>query len=501
MKKRSQQISRFLVPFSFSSDRYFQLTETISKQQERIWKIGSPDTAKQTDANTSSPLWHQKILSSRDNEFFPFIKDSLNPQCAYHIGSLWELRTRNDQRLQGQLFYTTLPEKGEASAHILCRFSNAGLAIFRTGIGLAWFELSYELWPQFPQKAGAGAPSPRQVAEVNNYCKDLCHRNSVSGRNPLRFYPWGLSDEKDNSTEPRPAQDFSIFSWLWDFSLSELAPISFFSPRKQPGKQIFASTQEPQEGPDKAHIFTALHLRQSPEKAELHQLLYWLRRGYRPSYLPSLENLGSRETTQIFENLICGVCLEGCAFLAHDTQREDTNRVFADHFISHMIQSYFILYLISLHQYYVLLDLSARMAQLPDRASRFDLPTFQRLVSLREELGLAYTKAFFPQVSYVGHQNQVYTLFRESLSISELQEELSIKADTLTELTQAYRERQQERRGRIIAVCGGVFAVIETLATTLGMYDMLVPMERWIFSLLAMSLACAVGILLARFWK
>lgn len=501
MKKRSQQISRFLVPFSFSSDRYPQLTETISKQQERGRKGENPDTAKQADANTSSPLWQQKIISSRDNEFFPFFKDSLNPHCTYHIGALWELRTKNDTRLKGQLFYTALPEKGEAPAHILCQFSNAGLAIFRTGIGLAWFELSYELWPQFPQKEGAVAPSPRQVAEVNNYCKDLCHRSRVSGRNPLCFYPQGLRAGKNDPVEPRPAQDFSIFSWLWDLSLSELAPISFFSPRKQPDKQVPVSTQEPQEGPDKAHIFTALHLHQAPEKAELHQLLYWLRRGYRPSYLPSQEALESGETTQVFENLTCGICLEGCAFLAHDTQREDTNLVFADHFISHMVQSYFILYLISLHQYYILLDLSARMARLPDRADRFDSPTFQRLISLREELGLAYTKAFFPQVSYVGHQNQVYALFRENLRISQLQEELSTKAATLTELTQAYRERQKEQRGRIIAVCGGVFAVIETLATTLGMYDMLVPRERWLFSLLAMSLACLVGVLLARFWK
>lgn len=491
MGGQKRQMSRFVIPFSFPLECYDRLSDGVEKQRESTRK------------GQGAPLWKRQQFHDNENEFFPFFKDSLNLQDAHSIGALWELVGKNDERLRGKLFYH-LKGGTEQEGWVRCDISGAGLALFKTGVGLAWFELSLALWSKFPSDQDAEDLTPRQVIEVNNYCKDICHRNLSSGRKPFRFFP----DKAYLGEEPPagipPYREFSMFPWLWQFFFAPMVgmisgDIRFFSRRRQKS----GDGQTPETGPDKAHIYTALYLAKPLAPEEEKHALYWLRRGYQESYLPSDRDLEG-ERLQVFENFTCAACFEGCAFLAYETGKVGTDRVFGEHLMTSMLRAYFVLYLMSLHQYYTILKLSAELAQLPGQAEAFGPREFQQLLCLREELGLAYTKAFFPQASYVGHQNTVYEHFKQGLQIDRLQAELSQKANVLTELIQDYRARRQERYGRTLTVIGGIFVVIQTLNNVLGIYDMApVPaaLGRWGFGALAMGAACLLGVILAKPWK
>ncbi len=484
-----KQKSRFVIPFSFAAERYGELRARVESCQKQV-------------RSGSVPFWRPWRLREGENELFPFLRSSLDADTPQGIGALW--RPNPQWQPHGALFYRVPPKGQERPDYVHCDLTVGGLALFKTGVGLAWFELSMSAWPDFPTGRNACMPSVSQVIEINNYCKDICHRNLSPRQERFLFYPRRVYAEADRSpTEPDEAFPFSLFRWLWETFFRPLGQVDFFSPQHRRRKQ--GETEPlPEVGPNKAHLFTSLYLGQPQPPHEALENLYWLRKGYRPTYLPSAPSLDpdSREVLQLFENLTCGVCFEGCAFVGHHTGLIKTDAVFQDHW-EHMTETYFLLYLISLQQHYTLLGLSAQMAQLPSGLDRFDAREYRHLLRIQEELGLAYTKAFFPRASYIGHQDMVYDRFREILCIDRLQEDLLQKTSVLSQLIRSYQERKKELFAHTLTVTGGIFVVLQTLNTVLGIYDMeprLALLGRWGFSGLVLLLSLLLGGLLTVLW-
>lgn len=509
------QISKFVIPFSFVPKRYEELYASIQAHQVKV-------------RSGKVPAWEVRHLRTGENEFFPFFKDSLDADNPQGVGTLWQ--PGSQWQFKGHLFYRSPGKEESTREYINCGLRLGGLALFKTGIGFVWFDITMTYWPNFPNKKDTQKPSMSQIIDINNFCKDICHRNLSQNQERFLFYPgrvYGEGDQPPAGAEPW--QRFSIFQWLRENVFDALKDIEFFAPTYaggeiSPVQGSSAQTREGQErykdedrdrnekdsarsrliGPNKAHVFTYIHMNPPETSLEELQSLYWLRKGYRPSYLPSEQMLSfeSREILQLFQNMTCGICYEGCAFFSYHTGQKQTDNVSESEFKRRM-DNYFLLYLISLHQRYTLLYLSAQMARLPSSLDRFGGFEYQRLMGIQEDLGLAYTKAFFPQVSYVDHHNVLYSRFREILSIDRLQEDLSRRTAVLSDLIQNYRNRKIDRFGHILTVTGGIFALLQTISTLLGVYDMeprLASLGRWGFAGLTLLVSLLLGITLTALW-
>lgn len=479
-EKRELRASRFVIPFGFDPKDYEALDQAIAEAK----------------GPQGGLRFRTRRLHQRENQFFPFFSDGLDPDAPQGVGKLWELDLQPNQIAKGRIFYRKPKEKKE---YVHCKFEQGGLGLFKTGVGLAWFQLEPEWWPDFPERKGAGPATVEQMIEVNNYVKDICHRtlssNPTKGGQASRLicFPQRPYDEAQGPGEGPEAEELFLFDWVWELLLAPMPEelFYFFAPRRQEGYV--------RPGPDKAHIFSAITRDAPPE--EDHRLLYWLRKGYKPSYRPAEQDLDpqSSEVLRTFDNVTWTACFEGCAVAFYRTGAQMTDQVFQDHG-AHIWASHFILYLMALLQYYTLQRLSAAMALLPCHVQQYNEAERSKLIRLQEELGEAYAKIFYPRVSYIGHQNRVYDLFCQALDIRLLQEELTRKAQAAREVLESYRERRWDRWVHAISITGGVFVVLQTLGTLLGIYDMepaLAGIGRWAFSVVVMLVSLMIGWLVA----
>lgn len=474
-------VSRFAVPFGYDAERYDEWNQAL----------------RQAQTPKGQPKFVPRKLQEREHQFFPFFSDGIEPDNHGGIGTLWKLALQKEQIMGGRIFYRKSTQK---SPYIRCIISAGGVAMFKTGVGIAWFQMELEHWPNFPSEAQKRPATVAEMVDVNNYCKDICHRTlrptkevrNKAGR-LVRFRGRPYDENQEPETDAA-AEEFFLFDWLWELLFSPLpeGAIHFFSPRMQEGAI--------RKGPDKAHIFSAI-TRDMPngpeEEAENWRQLYWLRKGYRPSYRPAPKDLDphSPEVLQTFENVVWTACFEGCAMAVYHTGFAETDKVFDDHH-AHTVDCHFILYLTALAQYYTLQVLSARMAQMPCHVDQFSDAEQGKLVKIQEELGEAYSKIFYPRVSYIGHQNLVYDLFRQALDIRLLQEELTQKTKATLDILSSYRARKRDRLAQIISIISGVFVVIQVAGTILSIHQMepaLAGMNRWGFVGTCMLVALAVG--------
>lgn len=470
-----QKLSRFLIPFYFESAQYHDYSRRLAACTEQ--------TKKQTD----TPLWQPWHISNREHQFLSTVLDSLDGTRPNHLGVIWELTSDNDRRMKSRILLE-MPD----GKTVVCRFQKDGMgvALFKTGVGFAWFEVVPQgppaLWKEDPRISWQEEPlDPHQIIELNCYFRDICHRGGAGARHGVYENQAKMPDEPTST----------LFQWLDDFFFQALPGIHFFS-----GIQTRTRDGACTVGPDKAHVFAALRLAQQPEPAEADRLLYWLKKGYRPSYRPP-DKLSDTEI-QPFENVRWDASLEGCASLIWRTGRPDTDVVFCGTAEGELgmwgktVEAGFLLYLLALMQHYTLLRLSGELTALPDGLEAYTPKEYRRLQALREELALAYVRAFFPQVSAVEHHNAIYALAQEGLQNRLLREALSAQTQQLDELAQACAQRKRARNASYITVVSGIFVVLQTLNNVLGIYDMeprLAVLGRWGFALMVFAAAVALG--------
>ena len=360
-------------------------------------------------------------------------------------------------------------------------------------------ELSREEWEKREDE---------QLVEVINHWKDICHLASEqneedASKSLLRSYQPDynvfLPVEQDGSNA------FHIYEWIYQSLLLDLSGIEkftlrFFNPRytyqteglrKSPDKaNVFAklldklrSEKKPEaknaeeQGPDKAHVFTRLRFEEKPEEERSMKLLYWTRKGYKESYqaAPGELDPDSPDILRTFESVIWGCSPQGCSVIEHATGNATTDNFFEKKWRED-ISPDFIIYLVCLQQFYFMSKLSVEIAELPDWGGK---DAIKRMKSIRRRLDEGYARMFFPRISFEDHYNKLYCHIRETLQITELQEELSRKVGLLADLMEEKRAEDRELRESILTIIGGVFVVVQTAATVLEMSDWMPKAGAW----------------------
>lgn len=243
--------------------------------------------------------------------------------------------------------------------------------------------------------------------------------------------------------------------------LNELNVLTFFEQeiRRAPTKKLESDSIEapPAAQPAHALVYTAVvmdkSINQYPEWQDvIMKILFRLRRSFKESYKPAPFEYsidGNPEVLQFFENSYWGISSEAVANLVYLVDDETTNAFFSGNYFGNLKQSYYYLYILTLHQRYALLNLAIEAAKLPldvhALASEERKERQEKLLETRDKMAFFVLRCVFRQVSNISHQNRLYESIRTALGIQSLMEEIDweLKAINSLDLEMVDMDRQK----------------------------------------------------------
>lgn len=300
-----------------------------------------------------------------------------------------------------------------SGARVPLRLDAVRLALFRTGIGI--LELS------FVCSGGSDA-----VLEANYFLSEV-----KSDANRLVF-------------TRRLGKDQSVEKSVRLIELVEklLAPLG--------GVQDFDTRDGLRFIDNKPLVFTYLLFDRFPD--DLGRTLFGLRTNFKSSYkVPEaeLDPDGGRSAYHPFENLYWGFSLNGVACCAALTGDEETDRFFRETFPHNLHCTYKYLYLLRLHQRFMIQDLedrfSAAGAALSAAADAEVEGVYRAAEALKGEAALFRLQSFFREPASVEHINRFDAALAEDLGIEQSYERLRGSILLLEQLSAAARERIRTR--------------------------------------------------------
>lgn len=170
--------------------------------------------------------------------------------------------------------------------------------------------------------------------------------------------------------------------------------------------------------------------------------LFRLRRNYKDTYQASkvdLRLINNPEVIATFQNICFGQSQEGGVVLVEDIDH-DFYRTFGDK----AQFSYFLPFLLALHQRFALIHFAISMAELKTDDSA-------QVRSLRESILNFVLKWRFGQVSNVTMYNRVYENWRRVLGLDTLLQEIKSEVDELDELLERRASYKEDKRSRKLA--------------------------------------------------
>ncbi len=167
--------------------------------------------------------------------------------------------------------------------------------------------------------------------------------------------------------------------------------------------------------------------------------LFFLRRNYKETYQASKTDLlliNNPEVISTFQNIFFGQSQEGGVTLV-----EDIDLPFFRGFADKARFSYFLPFLLALHQRFALIHFAIGMAELKTDDSA-------QVRSLRESVFDFVLKWRFGQVSNVTMYNRVYENWRRVLGLDTLLQEIKSEVDELDELLERRANYKEDKRSR-----------------------------------------------------
>lgn len=237
----------------------------------------------------------------------------------------------------------------------------------------------------------------------------------------------------------------------------------------------------PQILPRKANVFSIVLLDQRNDIDKLKYTFYRFRKGYKKSYLPSKEEcefINNNEIYRPFENSIWGVAREGFVNLAYMVDNEDTNKFFTNNGYVEKMDNYFYLYILILHQYYGLLNLTKEISRLPNTTDTYleyrnQKDEFENLIEKRDKINFFYLKCVFEEVSHITHQAVLYEKMEKVLGIEKMINELDLETRRVTDIVSQVRQEQSEKREKktrkFFTIVTGIFAILTVMEAVWNM--------------------------------
>jgi len=321
----------------------------------------------------------------------------------------------------------------------------------------------------------------------------------------LMNYSHKISFEQRLSKENSMTQNVQLSEMSCSI-LRELDVITFFE-----GK-----TDHPVE----ALVFSSARLGISKQESEdsIGEYLFHMRRNFKATYKASAaeRNInGNPDVLALFDNSYWGISLEGLGNLVTMTEDDVTNQFFSTTYFHHVENTYLYLYILTLHQKYALLHLTAQASGLTyELQLHQDAPAEQSRIlrDMKDKIVKFMLRSSYKQVSRSTHHEMLYEWMRSRLKIDDLFTELHEALEALVSLTESaeQKQRQEEEEQKKTKAelfnnkITGISAIFLPLSIITGIYGMDVEWiepfkELWIFSLVALG-AYGLTFVLFKYW-
>lgn len=492
-QKMNLQLTRYVVPFFFSSDHYQVMYQTLL--ESAVWER---DTVKR-DVEQDVYSYLLSVFDGAENHT--------------DIGSVWAYTDGVGAGKKSDLLnMILLQDKKEDGSidYMKVQMKAAGLFLYRTGVGFLWYELEIHVPDDFNVK---------QCAELQNKLKELNRRENVDTlleclregylieRSDWKKHPeiqkkdclldrsyvayktaekstylelsWlhehsftsplpegtevilpsgSVAERKDDNTGDilRPAarkftccRSLTLGDWIARVLRTLDCPIQYCAPKRNclyDHASYQSSDRSEPVVPDKALLFTYAVMPEGTDRAELIQTAFHIVNGYTINYCMP-ENMGENIFSP-FSNLAWLVSREGCGCIAVENYSDGRNsNFFVSGLKNKMVSDYFLLYMLGLHRSYTLMrfsaDISDRLSASVEDYEEDAAGFYENLERYEKEIDVFMIKSTNASVSHIQHQNGFYEYMQTRLHIREDIQNLTQGLSALTEILRIHHEEQE----------------------------------------------------------
>lgn len=433
----------FVYPFLFDTGEFEARVKVIDTAQlpgrDRTHKIWEPQKFSETDL-----LLHvANYLNAEINPTAQFWKlsDAVRDTFGFRGGKTnWRLSTP-----QGEIPFCFGEEQGKGNKVV-------ELVLFKVGVGFLivrsqptsdqvndW--LNFIHYFRFSSK--------RQNVKVK---AEQRHRTQETQQTELRpFFPnlaGGIQQHPDGSGEL-----YEIFKVLLS---SALEPVPVFWELKSPWwKEVFV--------PGQMLPFATLFVNNCPED-NIPYLLYKLHNFFPIGELGANPASGDLEIDR--STRICygkqqwfNFSLEGSSFLAVDAP---PTKFYQHNLPDHLRDRYFLLFLLSLHQRFTLMMLSAKVADnwVMGEDAKIDDKRQKVFEEIRNQLLLFTARGYYTQAMQREQHHRCYQKWHEVFGLERLYQEVSDEVREMHEYSLMRQTRRLERTIQIIGVAAGTGGIV-----------------------------------------
>lgn len=487
------------------------------------------------EINTSyAGHWIRSSLRKGEQDVYPYIVDEFAfDGCTDADGTIgktgcfWKYSLFEDHPLQ--LEYTDGKNYEQSGKKRVLSISDMGLYIFRSGIGLIWYEI---------QGDAHTFETSKKLIEFQNVMKELNRANN----NHLWIKSQALHFPEKYLTEAYHTEVVPFMLGNWIAERLQFLEVGFLAQRNNSYASLLRdfyykgldkkerNRKElyyllPKNCADKALAFSYVVFRRGKDWVKNEDSLktaYYLASGYKESY-----EMSSDIDTVVknpFSNVYWMAAREGCGYFAWEGEK---NRIFFEkNQYAKIMNDYFLLYIRAVYQSYSLMRYAVLVSgklsndyhvyvNVNDKTEQLS----KQISAISTEINLFLVKSIVTSVSYVHHQNEFYDYLVERMQIKEDAESVTAGLSSLKELqhetlikkqnnqkaielnereTEAQREKEADNMFQIglglMTFLAVISAVTDSYGIVSGLADSQIP-QGWF--LIFVILFCICMIILA----
>lgn len=409
---------RFVVPLTFDSGfDYKKVVETvIDKLSFSGWKPATPFKVGEAD-----------VFYQLTHEFDGKNKDEFDP---YKMGSFFH------KDMSGSPLDMLFVAKKAEEKSLRVSIKEAGLYIFRTGIGLLWYETELNVL----KAAGGGFQDDASVPLDSNLLLKFQYNFRVLDKTLKAFNAYGIlkteTDKNGKKTYFHDKTETNIRDWLTCI--------------KEAINAEFLASREREEGflPDKALLFTHAVFdpidRPIEEDEKALQAAFCLTNGYKPTAYISSKY--SDDVVFPFSYLIWSATKEGCGLFVWPSGEnpESVKDYFcAERHMTKVLNDYFAMYIRALYISYSLYRFSGLIASDKTISCYYGAfnnanqaqKIYDEIKKIDLNINIFLAKSMVTSVSHIHHQNDFYSYLIERLRIKQDIKSVTSGLDALKELS------------------------------------------------------------------
>lgn len=438
----SKRVFRYVVPFYVERADKVQKASLYSEIDNCISKAFTL-----TNKNIEKKMFnHVDNHSANNSDIFEYIwKQFDKSDKKTNIGDEWLWDDVN--KLPKKLRYNL-----SENEKIYFRIKEAGLFTFRTGVNFFWYEVEF---------TGKENIKEEDLISFQNAFKELNRSNKVFEQ-----------CNKENNTKESEYKyiEFICAKWIVNevltkvFKTEEGFYIRYYA-------EVELTGENEKKAPDKSLLYAFLPCvaADSTLKDEQYELAYFLSNGYNKKY----KHKDDLKYTmyQPFENVVWNISKAGCCGIAVGTDSGD----FVVNGLANKIEtSYFLLYILVLHQTYGLLHFANKIAkEMPACSQEYSDKQgalYDKIKDIQIEINSFLLRNVYTSVSHIQHHNEFYDYCIRKLDIEHDIKSVCMGLDAMEEVQRTYREecelRESKRKEKTISIPVRLLALLGIVSTS-----------------------------------